>query len=64
MGITTTLLEYAVLVYVMAIVIAICLYILEHYEIRYVEEENILRKTSNNNNDDPFLVVTHTTSLL
>lgn len=44
MGITTSFLEYAVLAYVMAIVITTGLYILEHYEIRYVnrnETENI-----------------------
>ena len=35
MGITTTFLEYAVLAYVMAIVITSGLYLLEHYEIRY-----------------------------
>ena len=35
MGITTTFLEYAVLAYVMAIVITGGLYLMEHYEIRY-----------------------------
>lgn len=35
MGITTSFLEYAVLAYVMAIVITGGLYLIEHYEIRY-----------------------------
>lgn len=58
MGITTSFLEYAVLAYVMAIVITAGLYILEHYEIRYKEREE-----TTNEKDDVSLL-TYTTPLL
>lgn len=39
MALTTTLLEYALLVYVMVIVVMCGLYVMEHFEIRRVEEQ-------------------------